>query len=297
MLLGRKNVASILIVLVLLVSAIGGREASVAKKTTDVEWTKSPTGSAGVLTGKSILVNIYATTKNSKWNVKSKKEANRKVKCAIDYIEKSAKKYGKHVTLIGDAEKNKDLNYSLKLQKRFTDSDRSQDKLYEKIKSYINKCVDVDKLREKYNTDSVGFLVHLNQEGVSSTLSHYADEGAETFYECSTLFTRCDKMPEGAATYAHEILHLFGARDLYEKSYEDGILKPFLKYIRKKHSTELMYTTLDRKGRQIKYRITNPISRITAYYLGWKKNIPEVKRFHLIPPDQPGCFGGGTRMS
>lgn len=256
----------------------------------DKEWKKTPTGSAGVLEGKSVLISIYVNDKTSKWTKKGKKEAAKKVSAASSYITRQAKKYGKSVELICDINKYADICYNYSTKSEIKDTGKSQMTLYKKMKKFINNKLDVTALRQKYGTDSIGFLVHVNKSGTSSTLVHYVEDGSKYFYECSTLFSRYDRKPEGASTYAHEILHLFGARDLYEESWVDLILPSFVRYIDRKFPNEIMYSSYTMDGRQLKYKITNDISRITAYFLGWKKNIPEKKKYMLQDMKKKGCF-------
>lgn len=261
---------------------------------TEQEWKKSPTGSAGVLEGKSVLVSIYIDDKTNQWTMRSKNEAQKKVNRATGYIVKQAKKYGRSVEFIADTKQYPDIGYQCRVNMKIKDSIKSQSRLYRTIKKYIEAHIDVTALREKYGTDSIGFLFHVNKSGTSSTLVHYVEDGSRYFYECSTLFSRYEGEPEGASTYAHEILHLFGARDLYEKCLPDGITSSFVKYIRRKFPNEIMYSTYTLSGRMYKYKITNDISRITAYFLGWKKSIPEKKKFSLLEMKGKGCFSDGT---
>lgn len=254
------------------------------------EWKKKETGSAGVLEGKSVLVSIYIEDTSSKWTRRAKKEANRKVCAAVSYIRKQAQKYDKKVFLIADTDRYEDIAYCMNVNMKISDHSENQMKLYRKVKKFIAQKMDVTNLRRKYGTDSIGFLLHVNKPGVCSSQVHFVESGDNYFYEASTLFAKYGKKPEGASTYAHEILHLFGARDLYEKSLEDGITSPFIKYVAKKFSNDIMYTTYTRDGRQLKYRITNKIGRITAYFLGWRKDIPERRRYAIPKLKKKGCF-------
>lgn len=268
-----------------------------AEVSSDAEWKKNLTGSAGVLEGKSVLISIYIEDPVTRWSEKDKNEASKKVMCASRYIKKQAKKYGKDVTIIADRKKYKDICYDHQTRLKIKDSNKSHMKLYKEMKKFIEDQVDVTAIRGKYGTDSIGFLFHVNKSGLSSTMVHYIQDGTKYFYECSTLFSRYEKKPEGASTYAHEILHLFGARDLYERSLPDGILSSFVRYVERKFPNDIMYSTYTMSGKQLKYRIKNEISRITAYFLGWRESIPERKKYAL--PDMgenKGCFSDGTDL-
>lgn len=204
----------ILVVLCLVVALLagflpvrtGGVQAEVMpERISESEWKKLPTGSAGVLEGRSVLISIFVSDKGSKWTRKAKKEANRKVRAASAYIRRQAKKYGKTVSFVANIEKYKDISYSFRVNNKVSDSIRSQDKLYRKVMEFVEKNIDMDGLRSRYKTDSIGFLFHLNKSGTSSTLVHYAEEGTEFFYESATLFSKYGKQAEGASTYAHEL--------------------------------------------------------------------------------------------
>ncbi len=263
------------------------------KRMPDAKWRKNnKTGSAGVLTGRSVIVSIYIDDKNSKWTKAAKSRAARKLNLAGAYIRKQAKKYGKKVDLVTDINQYPDICYSYTSGMKITDSNRKQYQLYKDMKKFIDQNIDLTALREKYETDSIGFVFHLNKEGVSSTVVHYMEDKTKYFYECSTLFSKCDGKPEGASTYAHEMLHMFGARDLYEVSYIDGVTASLVLHTASKYPTEIMLTTYTRKGKQLPYRITNQISRVTAYFLGWKKKIPEEKRYAMpkVTKKRRGCF-------
>lgn len=277
-------------------SALGVSECAEAAGTMSrAQWKKAPTGSAGVLEGKSVIVSIFVDDKSSKWSDSAKKKVNRKLGVAEKYIEKQAKNYGKKADLVTDIYRNPSLCYSYQTKQRVTSSEKKLDKLYKDVCKYIEKSIPIDDIRKKYKTDSVGFVIHVNKSGISSTIVHYMEE-KENFYECSTMFSKYEKTSEGAATYAHEILHLFGARDLYVESLADGITSSFIKYVEKKIPNEIMFSTCTMSGKLLKYQITNDISRVTAYYLGWKNKIPETKKYALMRGTKKGCFSDGTSL-
>lgn len=260
----------------------------------DEEWHNSVTGSAGVLEGKSVIISIFIDDKNSKWTGKEKKKVNKKVSAAAKFISRQAKRYRKKADLVTDIYNNEKICYSYTSKAKLTDGMRNQDRLYKKIEKFIDQRIDLTAIRTRYGTDSIGFLLHINKSGASSTLVHIMEEGRERFYECSTLFSKYRGKEEGASTYAHEMLHLFGARDLYCCSLADGITMSFVRYIGKKSPNDIMYSTYTLRGKQLKYKISNEISRVTAYFIGWKGRIPETKRYALPHMEQRGCFSDGT---
>ncbi len=260
----------------------------------DAEWKQGDYGSVGTLEGKTVIVSIFVKDKDSKWTKGAKKKVNKRLRAAASYLKKQAGRYGKKVELVVDAETHPELAFQAATTMKVKDSAKSQDKLYRKMVKVIDREVDVTSIREKYNTDSIGFVFHLNKSGVSSTKIHLLEEKGKDFYECSTLFSKFEGKAEESSTYAHELLHLFGARDLYMESLEDGITARFVNYVAKKHPNDIMYSTFALNGKRYPYKIKNEIGRVTAYFLGWKKTIPEKKKYPLNRSKKPGCFSEGT---
>lgn len=289
----KKIVIGMWIGLCLICSMSAVKEKNVWAAESVAQWKKQKTGSAGVLEGKSVLISIFVDDANSHWSEKKKKETNRKLKVATSFIQTQGKRYQKEVILEADFVKHPELQYCMKTKMRLTDKEKKLNRFGEKMEAYIEKHIDVTKIREEYDTDSIGFLLFINKSGVSSTSVHYMEDGTKHFYEMCALFSKYEKEEEGAATFAHEILHLFGARDLYMTSVTDGISSALVRHIQRKFPNDIMFTTFTKKGKTLKYRIVNRVDRVTAYYLGWKKSIPEKKTFALYQGEK-GCFTDGT---
>ena len=82
---------------------------------------------------------------------------------------------------------------------------------------------------------------------------------------------------ESPAVYAHEIMHLFGAHDLYE---EAEFTSEVTSYVKQTYPMEIMYRVTDEQGNSYDEKIINTISPITAYHLGW---IDELEELALFP--------------
>mgnify|MGYP000113932697 CR=1 FL=1 len=85
-----------------------------------------------------------------------------------------------------------------------------------------------------YGARHIAFLFFLPISGTSFTMAHYADDGDSFYYEYSCLYKTdayTDGEAESPATYAHEILHLFGAPDLYEAAATLTSTRPLVSYV------------------------------------------------------------------
>ena len=81
---------------------------------------------------------------------------------------------------------------------------------------------------------------------------------------------------EVPAVYAHEILHQFGAIDLYEGS---GDFSPDnCAYVAERYPDDIMYAAYDDGGRLRYDEIRLEVGPVTAYYLGWLDELPGEDR-------------------
>ena len=232
-----------------------------------------PLGTANTPVGRTIVVSIFCDDENYSWDFDSKidrntvDKTNRYLQIAGDYIENIAKDYGKEAEFITDFQENQDLFYRVFLDCDMSDED-SRDYC---VWKYIDKNIDTDTLMEKYDADNLIFFLVNNTDWNNDTITSTRDwyEGMEYPYEIVYLFTIDDKEANCPAVYAHEMLHTFGAPDLYAPDEYYGIDKKTVKYIGDNIPNELMYSCSDAHSQRYLYdRITNEVSEITAYYIG-----------------------------
>jgi hypothetical protein len=120
------------------------------------------------------------------------------------------------------------------------------------------------RLRDRHGAQQAALCLHVNQAALSYNLAYYDGVRSEFEAERMVCFSSYpDGRPTTAATYAHEILHLFGAGDLYfpyddtpERKSEAGRWFPH----------------------DIMYRVDYDINRLrigpfTAYRVGWKPSL------------------------
>ena len=99
------------------------------------------------------------------------------------------------------------------------------------------------------------------------------------------MMTGCEGLEEAPAAYAHEMLHTFGAPDLYvgeNPAANYNINDDFVSYCETYHPNEIMVTTYDVDTDEPHYDyISNELTEITAYYIGWTDTSREAEEFHL----------------
>lgn len=124
-------------------------------------------------------------------------------------------------------------------------------------------------------------------------MAHYADDGEYFYYEYSCLYRHdayTDGERESPATYAHEILHLFGAPDLYEGSGDPYVDRALIDYVAETYPDDIMVSTYEDDGTSRFDVITKEISPLTAYCLGLTDTCPELEQFPLLTQVEPGVF-------
>ena len=99
---------------------------------------------------------------------------------------------------------------------------------------------------------------------------------------------------ESPATYAHEILHLFGAPDLYEGSSDPYVDEALVSYVADTYPGDIMLSTYEDDGSSRFDAITKEISPLTAYCLGLTDTCPELAQFPLLADMTPGVFSYGA---
>ena len=225
-------------------------------------------GSAKSLEGKNLIYSLFVDTPDAKWTDRDKKKALQNLEIAKEYIETEAKSYRKKVDLVVDFEENEDLTGSARINFSLKDGEDYEEALDEEIAGWLDERIDYEALCKEYKAKGIAMIVFVNHKGSTYAICY---DGVDNPQESLVMFAG-----EVPAVYAHEILHLFGAHDLYEDAeYTEEVCE----YVKKAYPDEIMYTVKDEDGRLNSSEIQNELSPITAYHLGWVNYIEEIDVF------------------
>lgn len=259
-------------------------------------------GTAKVPDGTTVVVSIFTDDSVSSWNSDSDDDLNTMadsldyVGIACDWISESSKKYGYDAQFVYDWSENADLGYTADVD---CDIVKDEDNNTDVMDGFIDSNVPTDKLLSEYNADNILYLVYINtpdsNEETSCTVSYY--DGASYPYEICFMYVNCEGEEEAPAAYAHEMLYTFGAIDLYmaDYSYDDyNITQDFVDYIENSDGNDIMYTTYDAYTDEPHYdEITNELTDIDAYYVGWLDDSELADQWGLVDSEhQSGSFTG-----
>ena len=238
-------------------------------------------GSAALLTDATVLVNVFLNdaAHGHTWDAESRAAAVQRTQLAVDWITEQAAGYEAAVNLICDRSadgSDSTLTRSYLVQSAMQGGENS-----EESSSFLD----------------IAFLFFLPISGTSFTMAHYADDGDSFYYEYSCLYKTdayTDGEAESPATYAHEILHLFGAPDLYEGSSDPYVDEALVSYVADAYPGDIMLSTYEDDGSSRFDAITKEISPLTAYCLGLTDTCPELAQFPLLADMTPGVFSYGA---
>lgn len=225
-------------------------------------------GSAKYLEGDNLLYSLFVDTPKSKWEDDEKDAALEKLLLATDYIEAQAEEYQCNTRLICDWKQNADLIGNAEVDFPITDEADFLDSLDAEIAVWVEEKVDYEGLKEAYGAEGIALLVFVNNPGTSYAIVF---DGTDNPKESLILFQK-----EAPSVYAHEIMHLFGAHDLYRDA---EYTREVTDYVKAAYPQEIMYTVTDVDGTTYADKIVNKVSPITAYHLGWLDDTEETQLF------------------
>lgn len=225
-------------------------------------------GSAKYLEGRNLLYSLFVDTPQSTWNREEMEDTLQSLNRAAFYIEETAQEYGQETELVCDWQENEKLTGKATVDFEIADDKDFVDRLDQEIGVWVESIVDYEAMMEEYDAEGIALLVFVNNPGTSYAIVY---DGTDNPKESVVFFAG-----EPPAVYAHEILHLFGAHDLYRDA---EYSKEITDYLQEAYPSELMRTVTGQKGEIYEEDIVNTVSPVTAYHLGWLDEIEETVRF------------------
>ncbi len=227
-------------------------------------------GSSKTLQGTCLFIRIYLSDKESYFTENAKQESLLCLEGALYYLSHQAEKHNQTLTFIYNEEDTViDYNVDYIIPRYYEGWD------YNELISEIYSLYNVDSLVEKYNADNMAFILHVNKVGRAFAVQSKKDvelNEAAIIYRYSG-----DEIPDGvpftrdgSPTYIHELLHLFGAIDLYDLDKERLILAE--KYF--PHDIMLGNEAFT-KGEW------KDLSVLNAYLIGWIDSLDEKYQVFL----------------
>ena len=236
-------------------------------------------GSAGSLCGRTIIISIFTDDAETSWN-ESAEEDNEMIydsldnlRISTDYLTEQAARYSADAEFIWDWELYPDLRYNAAFEESLV---TEYGDMYNVQKDWVEQNIDTETLRNSYCADNVLYLFFFNTDFTNQVNPWYLGYSCSPDYyiEFCNIYVRFgDYFVTKPATYAHEMMHCFGAHDLYYAN--EFIPQKYVDYLGNNYSNDIMYTVYDSK------EITNEFSDLDAYYVGLIDHCEEVEKWHL----------------
>lgn len=262
----------------------------------DAGWENglAPQGSAKVLEGNVVLVSVYLIDGSNDYTKEELSYTRKALDMASEWLEGKAKEHGVSLKIIRN---DTDLTFRYRADGMLRESQKEISFTYtDTIGDYLAHF-DLSVIMAEYDADSVGFVIFLPGEGTSFAYPYTATGNAKWdaigYYEFSNLFLYDESAPdeyENPATYAHEIMHLFGACDLYEENKTDNISQELSDYVADTYPDEIMYYTYEDDDTSNFEEITKDMSPVTLYFIGWGDGGEEIRKFPEITRKYPCAF-------
>ena len=247
-------------------------------------------GSAYKFSETTIIVSIFANNDSYQWDLNSPADVEAKETMyehlinGCYWLEIQGENYNADTKFICDWKANPDLYY----EQTFEGSGGSTQQ-----REFIAANIDSEELLQKHNAQNIIYFVYYDVPRGTTTRSWCSSKSPTSKSGGIELVNILDWLvydDEGnsiytpAATFAHEILHAFGAPDLYAHS--SRIPKEYVDYLTSIKSSDIMYTVNFGKSVAVFF------SELCAYYVGLIDECEDVEKwglgqsYYLIPESE-----------
>lgn len=240
-------------------------------------------GSAGELEGVTLLISIFADDAQTSWDFQSARDQetlalmSRHLKAGVDWLTYQVGNYGVSSRFLYQWEEYPDLCYSADFGS--VALVRADGGGYQTQADFVTESIPTRELIEKYGAQNAIYIFFFNTDEYNTVNSWCMSASQGIYTEIINVFVRDDYsdtfyyMP--ASSFAHELLHCFGAHDLYYAS--EAIPQAYVDHCAAVNSNDIMYTVC------LGETVIQTFTRLDAYYVGLIDSCEEVDIWGLAP--------------
>ena len=227
---------------------------------------KRDVGSARKFEGTIAVYHLFANDSQASWSESEKNEILSRLSQAYAFLNHQAELHGKKINFIEQI--GPTVNSKPRLPTgTFVDPTWTEQVI--RKGSGLESQELISRLKQAHKADNAIICIHVNKPALSYNLAFYKNVADEFTAERMVCFsTYPDTRPTSAATYAHEILHLFGAGDLYFPYDKDD----YRKQVAKRYFPNDVMFRVDYNL----YRLN--VGAFTAYRIGWRNEIDSAHK-------------------
>lgn len=258
------------------------------KKQYDLSFSMGEHGTAGIAEGNTVLVSVFVTADGMAWDETEDAELieqqRENIAVAAEWLTEQAELYGKEFTFVYDWEEDAQLRYYAELKRSMLYIGGNINDGYNYLWDYINNEIPSQQLVDRYEAANIVYLVFYNTDNGNCIPPFTEDTNfsPESSYDIVMLPTVYSEGIQHLSppVIAHEILHTFGAPDLYRTGTyvnQYGMNSEFMQYCEENYANEIMLHTYDKEQLMMYFGyIPMEITEVTAYYIGWLDEMPEI---------------------
>ncbi|MCR5161813.1 MAG: hypothetical protein K6C06_08580 [Lachnospiraceae bacterium] len=240
-------------------------------------------GTGQYIGGRTVLVAIFVNTPQYSWDFNDSDDLDAysklyyRLQTASEWLERQTSSWNVWSDFVWDWYNNSNLYYVANFDKPLNGPTSTR---YSEVLDWFRANIDPDALLSQYDADNILFMWYVNSD-------LYQDEHCFAFQFDYTYLTDSQKGYEGvwfnvrhsgftlgAPTLAHEILHCFGAVDLYYSN--DQINSSYVSYLDSIGSSDIMHTIYDQPD-----VIDESFTELDAYYTGLTSYSYDVQSYGL----------------
>ena len=231
-------------------------------------------GCAHKITGRTVILSVFASDSTCSWDWNNADDLARYWDChtklgsAVSYLKTKVSGYGYSPEFIYDWTKDKELactaNFSDRQLVRFDGSEAWFQA------NWLSKYFDPDDIKARYDADNVVYIFFFNSPLNTEARSWMVACGHIEFVN---IFVGSNGYIQPPSTYAHEILHTFGAPDMYYAN--STINQAYVDHLGDIRSGDIMYTVYSGDT------VTNQFTELDAYYVGLTNTATDQRVWNL----------------
>ena len=248
-------------------------------------------GTAKFIGGRTVVVSIFADDAYTSWDFPlSGAEArlyntiHERMGIGLRWLEAQVADYGVHAEFIWDFDQYDGADGLCRFAQFDEDLTDMNWDTYLTVWHYIHDNIDTAGLLSQYGADNIVYAIHLNApnyEDGRTSFTFCANKNSvdpnSIYYETSFFLSYGHGRENTPALYAHEILHCFGAPDLYCAS--DTVPQDYVDYLRESGLKDLMNSCYLSDYD----RVTCVFSNTDAYFVGLLDTCSDERHFDLGP--------------
>ena len=224
---------------------------------------KRNNGSATVLSGTICLIHLFLSDRTSSWSPQDKAIIRNRMAVALQFLRRQGKRYSAKFRFVEPTAKDVHLPTDIPIDMF---DNHTWIETATRQAGYRGAVDMALRVKTAYKAKHSIILAHVNRKATSFNLTYYSGVHPSFFAERVVMYSRYpDGRPTCAASYAHEILHAFGAGELYFPFDEH----PTRKQLARKYFPHDVMLRVDYDINKLR------IGEYTAYRIGWLETLKQ----------------------